>query len=579
MKYKISKIVLLKTLLLTVGLGFIVILSLRVLNKLNTQRQPDVTAENGQQSIPIRSEIARAASARASQLKSNPDLQQSSLNVRVTAPIQSTMLAKPVTVSVKDFGAIGNGIADDTSAIQKAIDAVDGSGGGILFFPTGIYKVSINPGSLQAITIRPKVILSGSGHHNSIIKLADRQGNYSAILAGEKPKTDLSDFGMYNIAIDGNGTANPVSSESELEGNTKHRYALRIFAGKRIHIAGCRFTSLNNVNAISVNGELLVSDVEIKNNIFELIGGGSVDYDHSTIYSHAKKVRISHNYFSSRDGAGTPGARTAIEIHGDDQIVDNNIIHGFTNGIYVTGFAISSNNQTIAHNIIKEANTGIAIWSYFYKTNTTNPAIGNCTISHNQISLNINDWRKLGGDTSSAGIWLEPRSDAPIENLNILNNQIYFSNFSGNGSGGDNLANGIKLWRYKFPKVVTKNLRILGNTIENSLGGGIYISMPIVGGEISHNTILNPGRSSGSFNDYYRAAIIVDGLFDRVKVNDNSLVDNQTANTMKAGIIWESNCVANCEVKRNSLQVASGDTLQLFRSKSSSNNHNVNFLP
>lgn len=41
------------------------------------------------------------------------------------------------TVSVKDFGAVGNGVTDDTAAIQAAIDA-----GKNLFFPAGTYIVS-----------------------------------------------------------------------------------------------------------------------------------------------------------------------------------------------------------------------------------------------------------------------------------------------------------------------------------------------------------------------------------------------------------------------------------------------------
>jgi len=45
------------------------------------------------------------------------------------------------TVSVKDFGAVGNGVADDTAAIQKAIDYVGSIGGGVVHIPAGTYAV------------------------------------------------------------------------------------------------------------------------------------------------------------------------------------------------------------------------------------------------------------------------------------------------------------------------------------------------------------------------------------------------------------------------------------------------------
>ena len=47
-------------------------------------------------------------------------------------------------VSVKDFGAVGNGVADDAPAIQAAIDAVQtatSGNGGSLYFPTGTYNL------------------------------------------------------------------------------------------------------------------------------------------------------------------------------------------------------------------------------------------------------------------------------------------------------------------------------------------------------------------------------------------------------------------------------------------------------
>jgi hypothetical protein len=45
------------------------------------------------------------------------------------------------TISVKDFGAVGDGVTDDTVAIQTALDAMPNDGG-VLLFPTGRYIVS-----------------------------------------------------------------------------------------------------------------------------------------------------------------------------------------------------------------------------------------------------------------------------------------------------------------------------------------------------------------------------------------------------------------------------------------------------
>jgi Pectate lyase superfamily protein len=46
------------------------------------------------------------------------------------------------SASVKDYGAIGNGVADDTAAIQAAINAVLTVEGGSLYFPVGTYKIT-----------------------------------------------------------------------------------------------------------------------------------------------------------------------------------------------------------------------------------------------------------------------------------------------------------------------------------------------------------------------------------------------------------------------------------------------------
>ena len=45
-------------------------------------------------------------------------------------------------VSVRDFGAVGDGVADDTAAIQATINATLSGTGGAILFPAGTYKIT-----------------------------------------------------------------------------------------------------------------------------------------------------------------------------------------------------------------------------------------------------------------------------------------------------------------------------------------------------------------------------------------------------------------------------------------------------
>jgi hypothetical protein len=69
-------------------------------------------------------------------------------------------------VSVKDYGAKGNGTTDDTSAIQSAINAVFSHAGGALYFPNGTYRIS----SKLVIPVSSGWRIFGESRHGARIK-------------------------------------------------------------------------------------------------------------------------------------------------------------------------------------------------------------------------------------------------------------------------------------------------------------------------------------------------------------------------------------------------------------------------
>jgi hypothetical protein len=93
-------------------------------------------------------------------------------------------------VSVKDFGATGDGSTDDTSAVQSAISRVIARGGGTVLLPKGTYLVS----SALAITSGNGVTLRGVSRYASVLK--SNSGSANVITASQCTGLILQDFAL-----------------------------------------------------------------------------------------------------------------------------------------------------------------------------------------------------------------------------------------------------------------------------------------------------------------------------------------------------------------------------------------------
>ena len=109
-----------------------------------------------------------------------------------TGGVTRTWQAKAQEVfSVKDFGAAGDGVTTDTTAIQAALDAANAAGGGTVFFPTGTYKTG-------ALTLYANVCVRGAGQFSTTFIPAGNSQIFFSLILGAigAANVELLDFGI-----------------------------------------------------------------------------------------------------------------------------------------------------------------------------------------------------------------------------------------------------------------------------------------------------------------------------------------------------------------------------------------------
>ncbi|CAN7492838.1 M10 family metallopeptidase C-terminal domain-containing protein [Pseudomonas sp. GL-B-26] len=107
--------------------------------------------------------------------------------------------------NVQNFGAKGDGITDDTAAIQSAINAAAAAGGGQVYMPTGTYIVSGGEEpSDGCLMLKSNVYLYGDGMGETTVKVADGSDTKITGIIRSAYGEETHDFGVSNLTIDGN---------------------------------------------------------------------------------------------------------------------------------------------------------------------------------------------------------------------------------------------------------------------------------------------------------------------------------------------------------------------------------------
>lgn len=359
--------------------------------------------------------------------------------------------------NVKDslYGATGDGATDDSAAIRLAITAASVAGGAV-YFPRGTYRVATLLGAApnldhQFFSLTTGITIFGESSTASVIKVGNGVAPFFTVFGGTTTGTDLTGLTIRDLGFDMN-TANNAAASNQSSGSVNdYRAALVVYTGARVTVRNCRITDSCGVWGFAVNGTT-VTDTIIEGNRLEW-GASAVYHDTSAVYTSGSRTLIRGNHFSST--AGTPLAFTAIETHGDDQVITDNTISGWFRGANLTGVGVPTNGIVFAHNVIKRCGIGVEVWSTYATTMTNGFGLINTSVHTNEIDIDYDIWPVATISGPRAGVMMNLNSNFGVSGLDIKDNQIYWRPITTALAAGDLASGGISLYRASTPITLT----------------------------------------------------------------------------------------------------------------------------
>lgn len=320
-------------------------------------------------------------------------------------------------VNVRDYGAVGSGVADDAAAIQAAIDSL--TNGGTVYFPTGTYlcltKLTVDVDNINL----------------------DFAGN--AILSYTTPTQTLLEINGENCNVYGATINAPATFDGT---NVAPTYA--VIAINNDFFTGQGIT-INNVPKIGVwfkeanNGKFVNSTINGGTTEGFFTGSNTVHFglliDPSSTTSQGNYV-VSGNIINrcvQGAGSGNTGAATAEQ----GIVISGNVFelcwnHGYytsgiANGISVTGNSFNSCQLPIALTGQSHVVTGNALY-----VNTT----GTGVLTDNEVTgISLRDPRycivsnnTIKGESINGGVVIDLADNAEVPGANSVENNIVSNN-------------------------------------------------------------------------------------------------------------------------------------------------------
>lgn len=215
--------------------------------------------------------------------------------VYITGPNSNPYIARTIQdklddyINLKDFGAIGDGVTDDTGAIQRAVTH-SASTKKVMTFPEGTYLIT------GTVFIPPYAELRGAGGNKTVIKNAGTQTMFRTVgfTSTGSITTNLSSaaFTPRNISIQGitfSSTFTNAGSILRLVGLTDSTVRDCIFVGN----IGILSTS-TQASGISLDGDgaIVCNNISIQKNIFQNLSSAiKSDTDATSIEITANKFK------------------------------------------------------------------------------------------------------------------------------------------------------------------------------------------------------------------------------------------------------------------------------------------------